>query len=57
VSTTPWTIFYNDYLSVIGGISYNVTTGYYYRVKSNHWVSHNSIVEQGTRYSGYVLAS
>ncbi|MEJ8548195.1 hypothetical protein [Brevibacillus borstelensis] len=33
----------------------SVSSGYYYRVKSTHWISYGSIREEGTRYSSSLL--
>jgi hypothetical protein len=33
----------------------SVTVGYYYRVKSDHWVQHGKIREAGTLYSASLL--
>ncbi|MDC3425095.1 hypothetical protein NC797_11315 [Aquibacillus sp. 3ASR75-11] len=29
--------------------------GYYYRLKTRHWISHNGVYEQGERVSDYIL--
>lgn len=33
----------------------SVAKGYYYRTKSSHWITHGTVYEAGTRYSGSIL--
>ncbi|MFC5648737.1 hypothetical protein ACFPYJ_06265 [Paenibacillus solisilvae] len=35
---------------------FGITTGYYYRARTVHWVSHNGVYEQGERYTNTILA-
>jgi len=40
-----------------GEIKKTSSKGYYYRVRSVHWISHNNVYEQGQTVSGYILAN
>lgn len=37
------------------GTSYTVPTGYYYRLRTVHWVTDDGTYEQGERFSDYLL--
>lgn len=37
------------------GFEYNVDAGYYYRVKTTHWVIESGSYEEGSKISGYIL--
>lgn len=40
-----------------GEIKKTTSKGYYYRARSVHWISHNTVYEQGETVSGYILAN
>lgn len=44
---------YNTSL-VSGGKSVNVVSGYYYRTRAQHWITHNGTTEQEYSYTTYI---
>ncbi len=47
-------VFYNDSYS-FSSRKINVLTGYYYRIKTTHWVEYNNVLEDGVRYTSSLL--
>lgn len=39
-----------------GSFSRSTTAGYYYRIKTVHWVNHNGVYEEGEKYTASQLA-
>lgn len=56
VNARPDVIVQNDSYAYYSG-TLNVSTGYYYRVKTVHWIEIGSVREDGIRYSDSLLIS
>lgn len=54
VNTGPRTTYNNDSYAYFSR-DITVSSGYYYRVKSTHWISYGNTKEEGTRYSNFIL--
>jgi len=56
VSTTPASISENNTSYFDGYAIMSTASGYYYRARTLHWVSHNGVYEQGERVTNAILA-
>ncbi|WP_438349445.1 hypothetical protein ACP8HI_01795 [Paenibacillus sp. FA6] len=48
-------VAFSDSSYVYSSREATITEGYYYRVKSRHWISYGDIKEEGTRYTSSLL--
>ncbi|WP_143089075.1 DUF6147 family protein [Paenibacillus sp. UNC496MF] len=50
------TVSASNKMIMSGYAIFRITTGYYYRARTVHWVNHNGTYEQGERYTNTILA-
>lgn len=53
---TPYTGSNSNASSYTANVSKTTVAGYYYRIRTVHYVTHSGVTEQGELYSGSVLA-